>query len=502
MDTQQLKLVAQRVRALLAESEHAVGHSQALDLVAALPGLRNWPEVQAFPARVAACTLDLESTGRLANRLKRKCGLELTPHELLGSLDPMATGGTAPYIWPGGPIPGIYITTHRDAITALLGVYEDATDGGLVYAEQAGNAWPASIDLGEYGLWSEGLDRVPSGTLIVVGPLVLSQDAWKDSQDRLKQAANLALSNGHRVAVLVETPSESTLHADLAVLLKPRDPDDDFHTALRGVVTVDGDLRAKVPFVPTPPRPRSARLNATADAIPLYVREPILEALRRHMRDGRPTGLLLFGTTELEGEHPGIELAIAALAMTDEAGPAARVMPRKRGTPSKDWLVPESIQQLPFLPSIEAAYAQGYRRILYPGGYSRSEEVLPFADDALLISWGYADSIAAAYMRALSPMPRIDDTAQALDRVIAILALTHVPTGRGLLTASDLYVDDGTRPASLRGFQEAYEFFEANRRVRWEEEMDHLLDSGAFTAEMLEAEFPNHRAIRQYLSKR
>ena len=58
MDIQQLKLLAGRVRGLLEQSRHSIGHNQSLDLIAALPGLRNWPEVQAFPDRVAACELD------------------------------------------------------------------------------------------------------------------------------------------------------------------------------------------------------------------------------------------------------------------------------------------------------------------------------------------------------------------------------------------------------------------------------------------------------------
>ena len=56
-----------------------VGHSQSLDLIAALPGLRNWPEVMAFPGRVAACELDSTSVSRLAYRLNRKFSLEIGP---------------------------------------------------------------------------------------------------------------------------------------------------------------------------------------------------------------------------------------------------------------------------------------------------------------------------------------------------------------------------------------------------------------------------------------
>ena len=109
MDIPQLKLLAGRVRALLQQSSSIVGHNQALDLVAALPGLRNWPEVMAFPDRVAACELDATSAGRLAFRLNKKFSLELTPRELLSVLAPAAarsSQGTL-QVWPGGPSPGV-----------------------------------------------------------------------------------------------------------------------------------------------------------------------------------------------------------------------------------------------------------------------------------------------------------------------------------------------------------------------------------------------------------
>lgn len=86
MDLPTLKLLAARVRGLLEQSHHRIGHNQALDLIAALPGLRNWPEVKAFPDRVMACQLDEVSAGRLGSRLKARFGLELSAHSLLTSL--------------------------------------------------------------------------------------------------------------------------------------------------------------------------------------------------------------------------------------------------------------------------------------------------------------------------------------------------------------------------------------------------------------------------------
>jgi hypothetical protein len=66
--------------------------------------------------------------------------------------------------------------------------YDDVTDGAPLYAESAGVRFDSAIDLGEHGLWSQGLGRVPSGTLIVVGPIEMTQEEWGRNTERLQQA--------------------------------------------------------------------------------------------------------------------------------------------------------------------------------------------------------------------------------------------------------------------------------------------------------------------------
>ncbi|MFM0627044.1 hypothetical protein [Paraburkholderia xenovorans] len=126
MDTQQLKLLAGLVRGLLQPSHPSLGHGQSLDLIAALPRHRNWPEVMAFPDRVAATELDTTSTGRLAFRLKKRFAVDMSSQELLAALSPpgAVVSRSAPHVWPAGPVPGVYLTTSQDAIGALLEVYE------------------------------------------------------------------------------------------------------------------------------------------------------------------------------------------------------------------------------------------------------------------------------------------------------------------------------------------------------------------------------------------
>lgn len=169
MDTQKLKVFAERLRAYLERHNLTLKHGQALDLVAAIPGLRNWPEVNAFPARVATAQWDDHSADRLAQRIAKLHALSLPADELRQALEPKVI--SALKVWPNGPIPGVYVTTSQEAIDAAIAKYEVATDGALLYAENAGRSSDAAIDLGEYGLFSRGMDRLPSGTLVVVGPL-------------------------------------------------------------------------------------------------------------------------------------------------------------------------------------------------------------------------------------------------------------------------------------------------------------------------------------------
>ena len=77
MDAEQLKLLAAKLRESFPR-EIALSRGQSLDLIAALPGLRNWPEVRAFPERLAARDYDLDAMGRLSRRIVASFGPRLT----------------------------------------------------------------------------------------------------------------------------------------------------------------------------------------------------------------------------------------------------------------------------------------------------------------------------------------------------------------------------------------------------------------------------------------
>lgn len=491
MNIQQLKLLAGRVRGLLEQANHSIGHNQALDLIAALPGLRTWPEVQAFPDRVAACEMDADSVGRLAFRLKRRLALDLTAGDLLEALNPPGTktaAADATQVWPAGPKPGVYVTTSQDAINALLVQYEEATDGGLVYAERAGSHWVGSIDLGDNGMWSSGLDRVPSGTLFVVGPLELDQQSWDESSSRLETACLHAQAHNHRMAVLVHTPSQEALHEDLQLMVRSIQPEgDDCDAALVGDVTADGELVSRQPFAgPRPSLKPIAAVAATAALPPAT-----LEALKAAIAT-RSSGLLLFGSSVIK-EHSAIELVAASLPLTEHAGPAARIMPRHRSTPAKDWLVPEEIKQLPFLPSIESAYEQGYRRMIYEPNYTKAERLLEFGEDVLFIAGTYGSDVDSVFMSTMRVSSRLEES-ELLRLVIALLGVKRIPTKRGEEVVCDLFVmpcDVG--PVQPRTLEEIATFLQNGRRLKWEEDIARLLDAGLVTPADVKRALPRDR---------
>lgn len=316
MDIQQLKLLAARLRGLLQRSECSIGHQLSLDTTASLLGLRNWPEVLAFPQRVVAAQIDAAALSRLAHRLRAKFDLDFTHEQLLEALSPEAKDQSQlPHVWPSGPAPGVYLTTDQAAINALLEKYEEATDGEIIYAERAGGGWHGSVDLGEYGLWS--LARVPSGTLVIVGPVDLDQNSWSESADRLQMACINAHVNGHRVAVLINTPSPDWLCEDVLSMVRSCKDFEDEDQALTGVVTSTGDLVAKTPFArqgPSPAYSKKAIHQPRTGAIPSAVLAHLEPALRS-CRDG----IVLIGSGVI-AEHSTIDLVEHTLALTEHVG--------------------------------------------------------------------------------------------------------------------------------------------------------------------------------------
>ena len=498
MDIPQLKLLAGLVRGLLEQSNVPIGHSQSLDVIAALPGLRNWPEVMAFPDRVTATELNTTSTGRLAYRLKSKYQVELAPATLLKTLTPPDGQKTAvaPEIWPAGPRPGVYIATSQEAINALLAKYSDASDGALVYAERAGDHWEGSIDLDEQGLWSYGLQRVPSGTLLVLGPLHLNQQSWDDCASRLRMACLRALGSGHRVAVLMDTPTPEDLLADVKLAVDMlQEEGEDCLEALMGVVTEDGELLAQEPFSPPRPWPTPVPNTATVDAIPATV----LPHLERVLRE-RHAGILVAGTSVIDDHWWAVDLVTSLLAVTQDLGMACRIMPRKRSTPAKDFMVPEPVLALPFLPSVESAYNQGYRRMIVAPVYTDIEVLDAYADDVLFICGTHGPDMAEA-LRNLTGSGFLGKGQALLKHLIAVFGVTHLEAkGKKTVQVSDMYVPGNDNlPPGQDAYGAVMDAIRAKRVLRWEEQVASLLDAKMVTTAAVKKSFRRSEELEAFL---
>lgn len=499
MDVQQLKLLAGRIRGLLEHANVTVTHNQALDLSGALVGLRNWPEVQAFPARVAGADLDLAAAGRLAYRLEKRHSVQLSREELLDALRPPASATREeflPQVWPAGPKPGVYVTTSQEHINALLAAYDEATDGHLVYAERAGNHWQGSIDLGEDGLWSAGMERLPSGTLLVVGPVELNQQSWSDVATRLEMACLHVQVSGHRVAVLVKTDTPDTLFHDLDLMVRMKEPEgDDTHEALVGVVTESGDLVERTPYVTPLPAPEVRRSEAPLDALPPKSLPFLQKAFER-----RKTGFLLVGSSEIE-EHWAAELVNALLPLTDFAGPAARIKPRRRSTPAKDWNVPDAMKALPFLPSIESAYSLGYRRMVINPGYTDGELLMQYGDEVLFIGGAYGSSVDDVFASGLR-YRGLDQAKEALATLVAVLSVTSLKTPKLNVGLADMYIPDGREPTGADKFSAVLTLLREDRVLRCEDELTELLDQKRVTPTAVKKAVERTKWVTELLADR
>lgn len=482
MDLQQLQLLAGRMRALLQQSNHTIGHNQSLDLIAALPGLRNWPEVRAFPDRVTACELDESSAGRLAFRVKRKVGLDISALDILADLSLSDARGRTPLpeIWPSGPDPGVYVTTSQDAINALLARYEEATDGAIVYAERAGNHWDGSIDLGEGGLWSPGLNRLPSGTLLVIGPLALNQQDWKDSADRLAMACLHVHNTGYRVAALIHSPTPEDIREDADLMVRSvQTAGDECETALRGIVTEKGEMVRRLPFSRPRPSVQLGPSTATTEAIPPAALEPLRRSLQ-----GRKSGLLMFGGDSVRG-HWAADLVDAGLALTEHAGPAARIMPRDRSTPAKNWWVPEATKQLPFLPSVQSAYERGYRRMLIDPHQTDDEVLKKFAREVIFIAGTHGFEASTILFSGLRMLGYGSHESELLTQIIGLLGVVRLPSRPSVIAVSDLFLGPTNLPDAEK-IQDIAEYVTQNRALRWEEQLRQSLSCGELTMDELE----------------
>lgn len=481
---------AERLRAHLEHHNLILKHGQALDLIAAIPGLRNWPEVNAFPERVAVAKWDDHSAHRLVKRIAKAHSLILSADELGRALTPSDTNALA--IWPDGPVAGLYITTSQAAVDAAMAQYETASHGALIYAEAAGGASDAAIDLGDNGLFSRGMERLPSGTLVVIGPLPLTQESWSDNENRLNAAANLAYSASIRVVVLVETPLPENLHSDIDLMLRPdgegldSDPVD-----VLGIVTESGDLQVVKPFVKARVHPTKQSF-ITDQRLPQELEEVLTEAVAK-----RTHGVVVLGV--FAENIAGEALLEATVPLTDHAGPAVRIQPTFRaGYGRDDRPLSPYFKSLPIFPSIESAYAHGFRRMVIESPhYGDRTTIIKHAHDVCFLIHSHLAEVNRAWSICL---PDLIEDPKIIDTMIAVLCMAEIPTKSQTEIVCDAFMAGEAMPADSDISVE--EFIEANRAVRWQDQLDRLLSLKKVTMAQAKKALRRHDMESYLLSRK
>lgn len=195
----------------------------------------------------------------------------------------------------------------------------------------------------------------------------------------------------------------------------------------------------------------------------------------------RNRGIIALGSIE-DVENHGAKIGEAVLALTEHIGLAAGILPRHRSTMSKFDQVPAAVGQLPFLASVESAYAQGYRRFLIDPRYTKPEVLARFVEDSLFIACTYAataDELATHTAEAKGRNPSL------LPWLLAAVVVAPVQTQVRTEILTDLYI--GVEDAYVNNAEHVFDFVAKHRPMRIEDQFRELVDRGGELTSPLQA---------------
>jgi hypothetical protein len=471
MDSSQLKALAARLKSFLNSKGDRIRHNQALELISAIPGMRSWSEVVAFPARVAHVQVDDLAAHRLLMRIEQKRRVRVELLEILDVIDPVPAMDWDLAVWPDGPQPGIYVCTNQSAVEKTIGLFTANAPGSLIFCESFGCDADVAIDLGDSGVFSPGLKKAPRGSLVILGPLEFVDESWEDLGDRLRTAANLVTSAGHRVVVLAKTPAHSQLRFDMSLLVRWKDcPEGYVDDTLRGTVADDGTLMTMDPFVDCHAEPIATTINSK-HAFP-----GPLSALLTSALEHKPFGIVAVCGGMYRDRF---EFAESALPLIAKGRPVARIQPDFRGGYGEPPLS-DSFAGLQVCPSIEAAYARGYRvMIMEKAFYSEAmDRILAHANDCVFVIPNFG-SVEVMFARGI--IVRKNSERAAVDKIIAVLCAADIPSSTGTHVIYDAYIARADIPQPS-GNDRVLEFASDNRVIAWEAEVLRLLDEQLVSA--------------------
>lgn len=188
-----------------------------------------------------------------------------------------------------------------------------------------------------------------------------------------------------------------------------------------------------------------------------------------------------------------MEQIAAALPLTEDVGPVARIMSRNRGTPAKDMLVPDVVKGLPFMTSIESAYAHGYRRMLIDSGYADFSDLMKYSDEVLFFVGGHSLEAEDALMETVR-FRGFDQLSKVYERLVACIAVGPISVGDKTVHISDVFIPGAKALQAGGEFDVIQKHVRKHRAVRWEDELTRLLDEGTVTPDQVRASLEHRRA--------
>lgn len=374
-------------RTLLAKHGLQLRHGVALDLIAALAGLRNWPEVQAMPEQVASAALDSRAAQRLAHRIKQQFDLEIPAQWLLTHFNivPVARCGTEPTaVWPRGPGPGVYISTRQELTESFMVAYQQATEGLPAYSVLNSVKWP-------HGMRFERLDsledsevgELPTGTMVVTDSVSLCQNGWANLLHELRLACEAVTARGLRIVLTTYTDEPLTALHDVRIAAGMNESHSLAHH-IRGELAGGDAIQTEhcqgATAIEAPP----VDDGRTGFFSPVPYLEEALSQLT--------SGLVL--VTHRDPRDAAIR---DIAAMTQSAGPAAVaadcLMTRHPIVGTDPTLL---LHQLPLCSSVQVAEARGFKRVFVGLPCGSFNEVLEQSKNMLVIGYMSADTVDKA----------------------------------------------------------------------------------------------------------
>jgi hypothetical protein len=454
-------------------------------------GFSGWYQLDSaplWPSDVGSHEINL---GRLVRGIMQTTGVHIDQSALRSALA-SAPLPIQPTLWREGPPAGIYVTDSWDAANAAVARYTSDTGGADCYSDNNRTRSLNVVALGRSHPWQGGsgvfatrLHLAPNGTLIVLGPVNLAQFDWESEAERMHEACRLALERGHRIIAVVRTPRADVLRSDVVLTLRSGDYDVEYlDGAFRGVVDQDGQCIGVVPFCERRPKPISIKGFAPDRELPDELASLLAIALGRRRR-----GFLVLGGGRLSVERE--LLFMAALKATENEGPVALVFG------SFDHEVEENLETtsdkggktimrskrfplLPLFPSIESAYASGYRRIACWGDFGECD-LGQYADQVCFVICVNCCEAREAFSVGTGAGQHASRW-NILDGVIAVLSWGTLYGRKGTFPLYDAFVPSGV-PIERYRYEAVWDGLKAHRQLQWEQQVSALLAAGQVTAE-------------------